>query len=111
MDNRFTFDLYYHSLRACRLTAPVLEEVARRDADLARQGRRALASIHLNIAESMDAPGKTRILRLRHALGSTNEVIACLDFAATVGDVVPNEEAMDALQHVRAILLKLVRKR
>ncbi len=109
--NPFTFRLYGVSLEAVRTVAPRIEEIARHDGDLARQARRALTSMHLNLAESIDLAGGNRVLRMRTSLGSTNEVIACLDVGVALGYVVHDERAMDALSRVRATLLKLVMKK
>jgi four helix bundle protein len=106
---RFTFRLYPISLEAVRLVMRVVREIARHDADLADQAKRAATSWHLNIAEGMDAPGKTRILRFRTALGSVNEVIACCDLGEALGYVSVTEAEADAMHHVRATLLNLVR--
>jgi four helix bundle protein len=107
-DRKFSFRLYYVSFDAIRALAPFLREIARHDADLARQMRRAGASVHLNIAEAMDADGRNRIARLRTALGSTNECIAGLDVADAFGYIETDERAHQPLQHVRATLLRLV---
>ncbi len=108
---RFTFRLYGVSLETVRMVGARIAEIARHDADLARQGRRALASMHLNIGEAMGLTGGNRTLRLRTALGSATEVIACLDVGVALGYVGPDERAIDALSKVRATLLKLVTKR
>ncbi|MCB9592290.1 MAG: four helix bundle protein [Sandaracinaceae bacterium] len=108
MKNHFTFRLYGVSLRAAKLVTARITLIARHDSDLGRQARRALSSMHLNIAESIDAQGGIRRQRMRTALGSTNEVIACLDLGDALGYAALDEEAVDALGHVRATLLKLV---
>jgi four helix bundle protein len=86
-------------------------EVARCDADLARQLRRAITSVHLNVAEAMDAEGRLRHLRYRTALGSANESIAALEAAEALGYVERDAVALDKLQHVRATLLRLVMRK
>lgn len=106
---RFTFRLYALSLRALCLIVPVLRRIARHDANLGDQGMRAATSWHLNIAEGMDAPGKSRLLRFRHALGSVNETIAVCDIGEALGYVELTAEEADVLQHLRATLLNLVR--
>ena len=58
--------------------APVIELVARRDADLAKQMRRAATSIPLNIAEGRERVGRDRLQHFRIALGSSAEVGAAL---------------------------------
>ena len=106
----FKLRLYSVSLAAARLVGPLTTMIGRRDADLARQLRRALCSVHLNIAEGMDARGKTKPLRYETALGSTNECIAALDVAEALGYLARDPGAHDALQHVRATLIRLVHK-
>ena len=48
---------------------PLMREIERVDPDLARQGRRAVTSVPLNIAEGSDQCGKRRMLHYRVALG------------------------------------------
>ena len=105
---RFTFRLYGTSLDAVRIVAPIATAIARHDADLGRQARRALSSMHLNISESMGVEGGNRRMRFRTALGSTNEVIACVDIGVALGYCAEDERAYAVLTHVRAVLLKLV---
>ena len=107
----FTFRLYGVSLEAVEESAPIIEDIAKHDPDLARQARRAVTSMHLNLAEGMDALGGNRRVRFRSSLGSTNEVIACLDIAQALGYAKVGEGLRDRLQRMRATLLKLVRAR
>ena len=106
---RSTFRLYALSLRALRLIVRVIRAIARHDANLADQGMRAATSWHLNIAEGMNAPGKTKNLRYRTALCSVDEVIGVCDIGEALGYVTVTEEEADAVQHVRATLLNLLR--
>ncbi|MBX3275804.1 MAG: four helix bundle protein [Sandaracinaceae bacterium] len=103
-----TFRLYGLSLKAARLVGPVAKSIGRSDPDLARQLRRALCSVHLNLAEGMDARGRNRPLRYQSALGSANECIAALEVAEALDYIARDEQAYDALQHVRATLIRLV---
>ena len=57
------------------------------DGDLARQMRRAAASVALNSSEGMGSFGGNRRLRYRTALGSMRETKACLDVAIAFGYV------------------------
>jgi four helix bundle protein len=109
--SHFTLRLYSLSLDAVRLVGPAAVSIARHDADLARQLRRALTSIHLNIAEAMDVDDRNRHARFRTALGSTNECIAALDAADALGYFTADAALHDKLQHVRATLLRLVMPR
>ena len=109
---QFSLRLYSVSLETMKKVRPVVEEIGRHDQDLARQLRRALTSIHLNLSEGMDSEGRIRHSRYRTALGSTNECIAALDAGCALGYLatIP-EDAADGLQHVRATLLKLVMRK
>lgn len=55
---------------------PLLAVIQRKDPDLARQGRRAVTSTPLNIAEGSDQAGKRRGLHYRITLGSARETVA-----------------------------------
>jgi four helix bundle protein len=67
-----------------RLREP-LATLKRHDADLARQARRALASVPLNISEGSGRDGGDRLHLFRVALGSLRELGAALDVAAAFG--------------------------
>ena len=92
---------FLHDLR------PIVAQIELHDRDLARQLRRAASSIALNVSEGSGCNGGTRRERYRNALGSARETGACLDVALAfgyVGEV--DEELLDALDHVRATLVK-----
>jgi four helix bundle protein len=76
---------------------PVVGVVERRDADLARQMRRAMASVALNTAEGMGSGGKLRVARYHNALGSMQETMACVDVGVALGYV----DGVDAVLHDR----------
>ncbi len=61
--------------------------IERRDADLARQMRRAAASVALNVAEAQGSRGRNGALRFSTALGSMRETKACLDVALAMGHI------------------------
>ena len=109
--SRFKFRLYDLSLQALRAVGPIAVQIARHDPDLARQLRKASTSMHLNIAEGMDAEGRIRFARYGTALGSTNESIAAIDAADALLYVRRDEDVLDKLHHVRATLLNLVARK
>ena len=92
--------------------ADVVEVIERRDRDLGRQMRRALASVGLNLAEGMGNVGGHKRERYQSALGSAREVRAGIEVARAlryVGAV--DAGALDRLEHVIATLIQLVRPR
>jgi four helix bundle protein len=94
-------------LRALR---PVVAAIEAHDRDLARQLRRAASSVALNVSEGSGCNGGTRRERYRNALGSARETGACIDVALAFGYVESvDAELLDALDHVRATLVKNVR--
>jgi four helix bundle protein len=103
--------LYQLTILLVKRLAPYVKQIEARDPDLARQMRRALTSVPLNVAEGMDARGKNRIARYDTALGSENEVIACLEVGEALGYIELDAADRDVAQHVRATLLNLVRPR
>jgi four helix bundle protein len=62
-----------------------IETIDRRDADLARQIRRAASSVVLNVGEGSGSGGRLRLARYRTALGSARETLACLRVAEAFG--------------------------
>ena len=103
---------YKLSLNAARNIAPLTERISRRDPDLARQLRRALTSIPLNINEGMYSGGKNRGARLTNAMASAKECVACLEVAEAVGYV--DEESIQGplavLDRIVASLWNMVHK-
>jgi four helix bundle protein len=88
------------------------EQIERRDRDLARQLRRAAASVALNVAEGMSNTGGHKRERYQSALGSAREVMACADVAKAMRYVVEiNAGALDRMDHVIATLARLVYRR
>jgi four helix bundle protein len=89
----------------------VLKEVAKHDGDLARQGRRAVLSILLNVKEGMGSDKGNRKARYFNALGSARETEAVLDGARAMGYVRQVDPIVTArLSHVVAVLVLLSRR-
>jgi len=96
-------------LGSLRQLAPLLAAIERRDVDLARQLRRALASVALNMAEASGNEGGTRRQRFLSALGSLRESVAGLEVAQAFGYVVVPAELLQELSGVIGTLVVLVR--
>ncbi|MBX3187514.1 MAG: four helix bundle protein [Labilithrix sp.] len=88
---------------------PVMQRLEQVDSDLARQLRRAMNGVALNIAEGSHARGKRRALHYTLAMGSGREALAALVTARAWGHLpeVP-DRIDDGLRHVIAILYKNV---
>ena len=84
--------------------------IERRDSDLARQLRRAAASVVLNIAEGSYARGRNRHALYSVALGSAKEVRACLDVAKAFRYLAAVDESIAArLNVICGVLFRLTR--
>ncbi len=79
--------VYEEVLDVVRELREAMAVIERRDADLARQMRRAAASVALNVAEAQGSRGRNGALRFSTALGSMRETKACLDVALAMGHI------------------------
>jgi len=106
-----TLDIYHVTLDMIEQVAPVARHVDRCDQDLARQMRRAAASVSLNCAEAAYSQGKNANARFYSAMASANEVLACLDVAHRFGYVARIDEGLrDKLDRIVATMRKLTRR-
>jgi four helix bundle protein len=94
-------------LNVIRSMRGALGAIDKRDADLARQLRRAASSVVLNIAEGSGSLGRVRTVRYRTALGSARETLACLQTAEAFGYVEPVSNNM--IESMNRIIETLVR--
>ncbi len=101
--------IYPFIVETLRLVGGVAREIAKHDCDLARQLRRAGASIALNTAEADGATGGNERMRLRTALGSAREVRACLEVADAFGYVEADAVVIDQLDRICATLYRVSR--
>ncbi len=102
------FKLETLALEVITLLRPVVEGIARRDAGLADQARRALNSVALNAGEGSGSQGRNGRARYFTALGSAREVRTAIRVAHAWGYVAPIDAvAADRLDHVIAILWRL----
>ncbi len=103
-------DIYPFIIETLKLLATIVRQVASHDPDLARQLRRAGSSIALNTAEGIGCRGGNERLRFRTALGSNQEVRACLDVAEAWGYVDAIDPVLrDRFDRIGATLYKLAR--
>jgi len=79
--------IYATMIDALGMLRGVLPRIERFDGDLARQLRRAAASVALNLSEGSGSTRGVRTQRYRTALGSARETAACLDVATALGYV------------------------
>ena len=100
------FEVAVQMVGALRGPLGVLE---RRDPDLARQVRRAAASVALNIGEGRRRTGKDRVHLWRVAAGSADEVATALRVGEAFGYVRGSELAasLELCDRVLAMLYRL----
>ena len=72
------FHAYDVALEISRAVAPLIARIARRDPDLAKQIRKALSSVPMNIAEGRRRSGRDRLYHYNVAAGSADEVSTAL---------------------------------
>jgi four helix bundle protein len=99
--------IYPVMLEAMRSIRPLLARLERRDADLARQMRRAAASVTLNMAEGMYSRGKNRAARYHTALGSARETLACVEVAEAMHGIELDAGLVRQLDIVIGTLVRL----
>lgn len=80
-------NIYPFILETLTALQPLAIQIAKSDADLARQLRRASSSIALNVAEGQYSRGKNRSCRYQTALGSARETLACVEVAQAMGSI------------------------
>ena len=99
------------AIQCCAEMRGVADVVARRDAALADQMGRAMASVALNIAEGAGSQGKNRNARYFNALGSAREVGSSLEVAqafAYVGEI--DAGLLARLDRIRATLYRVIHR-
>ena len=102
--------IYSDSLAMLETLNVDIATIERHDTDLARQLRRAAASVTLNIAEGSYARGRNRKALYNVALGSAKEVRACLDVARAFHYLGAIDESIGAqLNVICAVLYRLTR--
>jgi four helix bundle protein len=103
--------IYAVVLELIRSLVTLIGQIERHDADLARQMRRALSSISLNIAEGSYSRGRNRNVRYHTAVGSAREALACLETAAAFGYIARVDPTIrQGFDHTIGTLMRLVRR-
>ena len=102
-----TLKIYPFILETLKMIAPVMQQIGRHDADLARQMRRAAASVALNAAEGAGNDAGHRRERFRTALGSAKETRSCLEVAESLGYVEVDRALIDRLDRISGTLYRL----
>lgn len=99
--------IYTDSISIVKLVGRTYHQIAKHDPDLARQMRRAVSSITLNIAEGAAMTGGNQRQRYITALGSAKETRACFDIAEALDYIPPMSD--EDVQHFRKVIGVLVR--
>ena len=101
--------IFHVSLELIRDVRPLVDAIERRDPDLARQCRRALNSVPLNIAEGSKSQGRNRNARYHNAAGSAREGLACLEVAVAWGHVDAIDPGIrNRFDHVLGTLVRVI---
>ena len=101
--------IYQDAIQLIRELQKVIVEIARHDADLGKQMKRAMTSIALNIAEGENRRDGHGRARFATAMGSANEVRACLEVGEALGCIDAHESERDQLDRIARTLFKLTR--
>jgi len=104
-----TLHIYGFVIETIRSFAPVLRAIAKRNASLADQMRRALASVALNLSEGAGSRGGNRRLRFENACGSAKESRSCYEVAGALEYVVVDPVLVDRLDRIAATTWRLAR--
>ena len=104
-----TLHIYDFVIETIRLFVPVLDEIAKHDANLEDQMRRALASVALNPNEGAGSQRGNRRLRFESSCGSAKESRGCYEVAAAFGYVEVDAALVDRLDRIAATTWRLAR--
>ena len=105
--------IYEDALRLVRLCRPHWEALEKGGhPDLARQMKRCVPSVPLNITEGAWRYDGNARQRFKTAIGSARETIGCLDVGGAMGVLAVGEvaEAVDCADKVIATLWKMLRR-
>ena len=103
------FDALAVAFELARALRPLVDRIARHDRDLARQVRRAVSGVALNVSEGNRRRGGDRRHLFDSARGSAAEVDGALRFAEAFGylDAPSIQPALELADRQRALLYRL----
>ena len=105
--------IYDKSIELVASVCKLSRRVQQHDGDLARQMRRAVVSVPLNLQEGLYSRAGNRIARFHDSMGSAKETMACLDVSAAA-EYLPREVViadLDRIDHIVATLWRLSGRR
>ena len=103
--------IYTAAIEMVRTLRPLMDQIRRRDSNLADQLLRCATSIPLNLHEGAYSQGRNVRARFYNALGSAGEVRACLDVAEAMKYIEPLDPAVrDDLDRLVATIYRLTRR-
>ena len=102
-----TLRIYDFVIETIRLFAPIVARIAKHDASLADQMRRALASVALNTCEGAGSQRGNRRLRFENACGSAKESRGCYEVAGAFAYVDVDAALVDRLDRIAATTWRL----
>jgi len=100
--------IYDVALEVVPVVIGLADKIAEKDRDQARQLRRSMLSVVNNLCEGSGHDGGTRRQRYKDALGSSRETIGNLMASQAAGYVRVDAEALDKLEHVSAVLIRIL---
>jgi four helix bundle protein len=105
--------IYAVMLAMVKVVGVLSRKVQQHDPDLARQMRRSSSAVPLNGVEGWHAYGGNRVARFSTAMTEARETMAALDVSVANGYLLQAEVAgaLDQLDHIVAVMWKLVRTR
>jgi four helix bundle protein len=98
--------IYQIALELVASVVKLARKIQEHDPDLARQMKRAVASVPLNMQEGLYSRGGNRVARFHDAMGSAKEIMAALDVSVAAEYLEPEAVLADLerIDHIVATL-------